>query len=159
MTRAYARSLCGHRAHDAVPLNPGSNVTFTMALRGDGLLAPWMHTGAADGASVETYVRTQLRPLLRPREVVVLDTLASHKRHAVRAAVEARGAHLLLLPPYSPDLNPIERAGSKVKASMKKAGPRTWAALLRAAARAVASITANDARGFFRHSGYRLKPS
>jgi transposase len=112
--------------------------------------------GPTTKAVFETYVEGVLAPSLRPAQVVVMDNLSSHKGPRVRELVEARGGELLyLLPAYSPDLNPIEEAFSKLKALLRKAGARTREALMEAMGRALDAVTVDDARGYFEHRGYR----
>jgi transposase len=103
----------------------------------------------------EAYVEQLLSLELESGQVVVMDNLSAHKGERVRRLIEARGCELMYLPPYSPDLNPIEEAFSKVKARLRRAAPRTHATLLEALAAALSSTTARDARGFFEHCGYR----
>jgi transposase len=103
----------------------------------------------------ETYLEQFLVPSLKSGQIVVMDNLSSHKVSQVRELIEERGCQLLYLPPYSPDLNPIEEAFAKIKALLRKAGARTHEALLEAMGRALETVTANDARGFFEHRGYR----
>ena len=111
--------------------------------------------GPTTKAVFETYVERVLAPSLRPGQVVVMDNLSSHKGPRVRELVEARGCELLYLPPYSPDLNPIEQAFAKLKALLRKAGARTREALMEAMGRALDAVTADDTRGFFEYRGYR----
>ena len=111
--------------------------------------------GATTRAIFEAYVERVLAPTLSPGQVVVMDNLTAHKGSRVRELVEERGCQLLYLPPYSPDLNPIEEAFAKLKALLRKAGARTCEALLEAMGRALEAVTANDARSFFEHRGYR----
>ena len=112
--------------------------------------------GVRDAGGVfETYLERVLAPSLRPGRVVVMDNLSAHKGGRVKEIVEGRGCEVLYLPPYSPDLNPIEQAFSKVKGSMRKAEARTREALIGAMGRALDAVTAKDARGFFGHCGYR----
>ena len=103
----------------------------------------------------ETYLEWVLAPALRPGQTVVVDNLSSHKGGRVKEIVEGRGCELVYLPPYSPDLNPIEQAFSKVKGLMRKAEARTREALVEAMGRALDALTSRDARGFFGHCGYR----
>jgi transposase len=104
----------------------------------------------------EAYLEQVLAPTLKPGQIVVMDNLSSHKGPRVRALIEGRGCELMYLPPYSPDLNPIEEAFAKLKALMRKAGARTREALLDAmGGRALDALRASDARGFFEHRGYR----
>ncbi len=111
--------------------------------------------GTTTSAVFETYVEQVLVPTLRPGQAVVLDNLSSHKGGRVRELVEGRGCELLFLPPYSPDLNPIEEAFSKVKGLLRRAGARTREALIEAMGQALDAATNRDARGFFEHCGYR----
>ena len=103
----------------------------------------------------EVYLEHFLVPALRPGQVVVMDNLSAHKGGRVRELVEERGCEVLFLPPYSPDLNPIEEAFAKLKALLRRAGARTCEALIEAMGRALDAVTARDARGFFEHCGYR----
>jgi transposase len=112
--------------------------------------------GPADGESFGLYLRESLCPALKPGQIVVMDNLSVHKGAWVREAIEARGASVLLLPPYSPDFNPIEEAFSKVKQLMRKAKARTLEALFEATHRALSTITVGDAHGYFGHCGYRV---
>ena len=111
--------------------------------------------GATTKAVFEAYLERVLAPSLRPGQVVVMDNLSAHKGGRVREILETRGCELLYLPPYSPDLNPIEQAFSKVKGLMRRAESRTREALVEAMGRALDAVTAQDARGFFGHCGYR----
>jgi transposase len=154
LTRRYARAPRGRRAHGAAPCNPDPNVTLIFGLRLDGVVAPWVFEAAMDGAAYTTYARTQLAPSLRPGDVVLADNLGAHRSTAARAAIEATGATYVLLPPYSPDLSPIENAGSQVKSTVRNAAPRTVPQLYRALGRALRRVTRDDAYGYFAHAGY-----
>lgn len=110
--------------------------------------------GSTTKAVFETYVEKALAPSPRPGRVVVMDNLSSHKGRRVRELIEGRGCKLLYLPPYSPDLNPIEQAFAKLKASLRRARARTFGRLIEAMGRALGEITDRDASGFFRHCGY-----
>ena len=112
--------------------------------------------GAVDGRAFETYVERLLAPELGRGQIVVMDNLPVHKSKRVRRLIEQAGATLLFLPPYSPDMNPIEEAFSKLKAALRKAGARTREALVEATGRALDTITRDDIRGFFSGCGYRL---
>jgi len=105
----------------------------------------------------EAYLERVLAPSLGPGQVVVMDNLSSHKAARVRELIEERGCELMYLPPYSPDLNPIEEAFAKLKALLRRAGARTREALIEAMGRALEAVTASDTRGFFEHRGYRAK--
>ena len=111
--------------------------------------------GATTKAVFEAYVERVLTPSLSPGQIVVMDNLSSHKGSRVRQLIEGRGCELMYLPPYSPELNPIEQAFAKLKALLRKAGARTRDALLEAMGRALDAVTVSDARGFFEHRGYR----
>ena len=150
LTREYARARRGQRAIGRIPANPDPNVTLTMGLSRDGIVAPDAFEGGTNGERFETYVRHTLGPQLRRGDIVVADRLGAHRVRGAREAVEARGAEYWLLPPYSPDLNPVEEAGAKVKAYVRGANPRTLAALYEALVAAVHAVTSQDARGWFR---------
>ena len=154
MTRLYARSLCGTRAFGSAPRNWGANVSVISALGLAGPLASLYLHGSTDGAVFLAYVREILVPALWPGAVVVLDNLGAHKVRGVREAIEAAGARLLYLPPYSPDFNPIELAWSKFKTYLRSVQARTTEALGHAIAEGLERISAQDARGYFKHCGY-----
>lgn len=154
MTPRYARAPRGQRVHGVVPRNCGQNMTLLAALSAAGVGPVMALDGAADGAAFVAYVREFLAPALRPGQIVVLDNLAVHKVAAARTLVEAAGCRLLFLPAYSPDLNPIELAFAKLKGHLRRAGARTRDALEPAIARALDTITAEDAANWFRHCGY-----
>ena len=111
--------------------------------------------GAVNGAVFEAYVEQALAPSLRVGQVVVMDILSAHKGGRVRDLIEARGCELVYLPPYSPDMNPIEEAFAKVKGLMRRAEARTREALVETMGKALGAVSARDARGFFEHGGYR----
>jgi transposase len=111
--------------------------------------------GATDREVFEAYVEKILAPSLQAEQVVVMDNLSAHKGERVRELVEERGAQLLYLPPYSPDLNPIEEAFAKIKSLLRKAEARTREALVEAMGQAISAVSARDAQGFFEHCGYR----
>jgi len=115
--------------------------------------------GATDTSVFSAYVDRVLIPSLRPGDIVVLDNLAPHKRPEIRQALDHAGVKVWYLPPYSPDLNPIEKMWSKIKTYLRKAKARTQEALLRAIAKALQTITPSDAAGWFRHCGYRYRQS
>jgi transposase len=151
----YAWSPKGERAFASVPRNWGKNVTLlaSMSLRGMG---PCLAVeGSTTREVFETYLERLLAPSLRPGQVVVMDNLTAHKGERVRELIESRVCELLYLPPYSPDLNPIEEAFAKLKALVRKAEARSREALIEAMGRALEALTAKDACGFFEHRGYR----
>lgn len=157
-TRLYGRAAPGQRVVDAVPQQPGGpSWTLLGALGWRGLSAPWLLTGAVDGTAFEVYVRQVLGPTLRPGDIVVLDNLSAHRVTAVASAIRARGAQVHFLPPYSPDLNPIEQCWSKVKAGLRAAKARTFEALLEALKTVLQAVTRADAIAWFRHCGYRVR--
>jgi len=156
MTRRYGRAKCGHRLVAAVPHGHWKTTTFVGALRCDGLTAPFVIDGAINGDLFLAYVEQVLVPTLRPGDVVVLDNLAVHKHPAVRAALATVGAQLRFLPPYSPDLNPIELAFAKLKAFLRAARPRTFDQICELIAAALDLFTDTECRNFVRHCGYNV---
>lgn len=150
MTRTHARCPRGQRAVDTVPRNRGKNLTLLCALTLAGPTAPLVVEGGVNGHVFVTYVRTVLVPVLRPGQVVVLDNLGAHLRPKVRELVEASGALLVYLPPYSPDLNPIEFMFSKLKAALRALAARTREDVLEALRQALDTVTPSDAQGWFR---------
>ena len=155
MTRLYARAPRGKRAYGKVPRNRGKNTTLIAAITIEGGMGETIAVeGATDAEAFEAYVEHFLAPSLEEGQVVVLDGLGAHRTQKVRGLVERRGADLVFLPPYSPDLNPIEEAFSKIKQLVRKAGARTREALVEAIGRALAAITPQDAAGWFAHAGY-----
>jgi transposase len=155
MTRLYARAPRGERAYGKVPRNRGKNTTLIAAITLEGGMGISMTVeGATDSEAFEAYVEHFLAPSLSKRQVVVLDGLGAHRTEKIRELIEGRGADLLFLPSYSPDLNPIEEAFSKIKSLARKAGARTREALVEAIGRALAAVTPEDAAGWFAHTGY-----
>ena len=126
------------------------------ALRPDGITAPIVFDGPIDNDSFRAYVEQVLVPTLRRGDVVVLDNLAVHKQPEVRVAIEAAGAQIRFLPPYSPDFNPIEMAFAKLKAFLRAARPRTYEHVIALTAAALALFTPTECRNYVRHCGYRL---
>ena len=158
MTRLRARAPRGKRAYGKVPRNRGKNTTLIASVTLEGGMGEAMAVeGATDARVFEAYVEGFLAPSLKEGQVVLLDNLGAHKTRRVRELVEARGAQVWFLPAYSPDLNPIEEAFSKVKALLKKAAARTKEALMEAMAGALGAVTPEDARGWFAHSGYEIR--
>jgi transposase len=153
-TPTHAWAPRGQRAHAAAPRNPGENKTVIAALTLDGVGALMRFDGGMTSARFEGYVRHVLAPTLRPGQVVVADNLRAHHTPGARAAIGARGARFLPLPPYSPDFNPLEHAFSKVKQALRRAEARTDEALRAATWAAFATITPTDAAGWFAHCGY-----
>ena len=158
MTRRRARAPRGERAVGRTPRNHGPNMTLLAALTPDGIGPAVAIPGAVDGAAFVAYAQRVLAPSLRPGQIVILDNLSAHKREEARSAVEAAGACLLFLPPYSPDFNPIELAFAKVKQRLRTAAERTPEGLCAATAAAIDAVSATDARGFYAHCGFPLPP-
>ena len=160
MTRPYGRAEGQQRVTDHVPKNYGSSWTMTalISLTGgfNGVEAPMVLEGAMDTLAFETYIETQVCPTLTPGDIVVMDNLSAHKSRRVRELIEACGAQLEYLPPYSPDLNPIELCWSKVKAALRAAKAKTADALLEAIRDGLLSITLNDICAWFKHDGYAV---
>lgn len=154
MARLYGRALRGERCVTAVPHGHWKTTTFVGGLRLSGMTAPMVLDGPMNGPAFLAWIEQELAPTLSTGDIVVMDNLPAHKPAAVRAAIEARGAELRYLPPYSPDLNPIEMAYSKLKALLKKAAARTIETLWKAIAEAIQKITQQDCLGFFKAAGY-----
>jgi transposase len=157
MTRRDGWALRGVRAYGAVPDRSDPNITLTMGLRLDGVVAPFAFEGPTDGVAFRAYVETQLAPTLKRGDVVVLDNLSAHHVAGIEPALAAVGAKLVFLPAYSPDLSPVENCGSKVKALVRAEAPRTTAAVYEAMGHAIGKVTPSDARGWFGRCGYRTK--
>ena len=153
----YAWSRRGERAFASVPRNRGANVTLLASMSVGGMGPCLAVEGPTTREVFETYLERVLAPSLRPGQVIVMDNLSSHKGGRVKELIEERGCKLSYLPPYSPDLNPIEEAFAKLKALLRKVGARTREALTEAMGRALEAVTAKDAHGFFEHRGYRQK--
>ena len=154
LTRRHARAPRGQRARGVVPRNRGRTTTLVASLTPAGTGPAMTVEGGTTVAVFEAYVSQVLAPSLVPGRVVVLDNLAAHRASRARELVEARGAELVFLPAYSPDFSPVEEAFSKVKELLRTAGARTREALFEAIGRALAAVTARDARGYFAHCGY-----
>jgi transposase len=152
----YAWSKRGERAYCSTPRNRGKNTTVLASMSLEGMGPTLAVEGATTAAVFEAYVEEVLAPSLRPGQLVVMDNLTAHKGERVGELVEGRGCELLYLPPYSPDLNPIEEAFSKIKGILRKAEARSRQALIEAIGRALDAITSQDAKGFFEHCGYRV---
>jgi transposase len=156
MTRLYGRAPSGERVSGSIPQNYGENITLLGTLGVEGLQAVMTVNGATDADVFRAYVKQVLGPTLVPGDIVVLDNLAAHKVVGVQQALARRGVRLLYLPPYSPDLSPIELCWSKMKTALRAAKARTREALDTAVQQAMETVTAIDARSWFRHCGYVL---
>jgi transposase len=150
-----AWSSVGQRAHCSVPRNRGKNTTLLSSMTVEGMGPSLTVEGATTAVVFETYLEKVLAPSLRAGQIVVMDNLSAHKGERVGRIVESRCWELVYLPPYSPDLNPIEEAFSKIKGLVRKAEACTREALIEAVGAALWAITVRDARGFFEHCGYR----
>ena len=157
MARRYGRAPGGQRARGAAPYGRWERLTLFGGLSRAGLVACMSVAGAADTPAAVAFVEHVLVPVLRPGQAVVMDNLAPHKAARVRELIERAGCRLLFLPPYSPDLNPIEPAWAKLKALLRGLGARTLGGLEAALTTLVDAITAADAAGFFRNCGYAVQ--
>lgn len=149
-----AWSAVGQRAYCSTPRNRGKNVTLLSSMSVKGMGPSLAITGAVDSEVFEVYLQRVLLPNLPAGRIVVMDNLPAHKVESVRELIEGAGCELLYLPAYSPDYNPIEEAFSKVKNILRKTESRTREAVVEAMGTALNAVTAQDARGFFRHAGY-----
>ena len=154
MARRYGRAPRGERCRALVPQGHWKTTTFVGALRLEGMTAPMVLDGAMHGAAFLAYVEQVLVPTLTPGDIVIMDNLSVHKSTAVRQAIEAAGAELRFLPPYSPDFNPIEMAFSKLKAFLKKTAARTVDDLWKAIAKGIDTFTLVDCQNYFEAAGY-----
>ena len=154
MTRLYGWAEVGHRLVDAVPHGHWNTSTFIAGLRQDGLVAPCVFDGAINGEAFLAYVEQALVPTLRCGDIVIMDRLGSHKVAGVREAIEVAGARLLYLPPYSPDLNPIEQAFAKLKALLRAMALRTVGALWKVLGDLVPCFSPTECANFLLHAGY-----
>ena len=154
MTRRYGRCPRGQRLDMTVPHGHWLTTTFVVALTLQGLIAPVVVDGPINGDVFVAYIRHQLVPLLRPGDIVIMDNLSSHKRAEVREAIEGVGAELRFLPPYSPDLNPIEKAFSKLKSLLRKAEKRTVAELQKYLGEVLDAFLPRECSNYFLSCGY-----
>lgn len=149
MTRLRGRARKGERLNAKAPFGHWGTQTFVAGLRCDGLVAPWVIDAPMNRAIFEAYVETQLLPVLQPGDVVILDNLSSHKSETAERAIRSKGAWMLFLPPYSPDLNPIEMAFAKLKAHLRSAAARTIDALWRAIGNICALFSPDECSNYF----------
>ena len=154
MARTHGRAPRGERLRAAVPHGHWKTTTFVAGLRQDGIVAPFVLDGPINRPAFETYVARVLVPELRPGDLVIMDNLSSHKGPRVRELIEAVGASLLYLPPYSPDFNPIENAFAKLKALLRKAAERTVAALWDRIGIVLDAFTPAECANYFAAAGY-----
>ncbi len=154
MARRYGRAPRGERLRVGVPHGHWKTTTFVAGLRLSGIVAPFVIDSSINRTAFETYVAKVLAPELIPGDVVVMDNLSSHKGPQVRAIIEAAGACLFYLPPYSPDFNPIENAFSKLKALLRKTAARTVPSLWDAIGRLIDTFTPAECANYFAAAGY-----
>ena len=154
MTRLRGRARRGKRLKASAPFGKWGTQTFIAGLRHDGLTAPWVIPGAMDRDAFDIYIETQLAPTLARGDIVILDNLSVHKSAKAAAAVRAKGAWMLFLPQYSPDLNPIEMAFSKLKAHLRKAATRTFDALIDAIGDICRLYDPDECWNYFKAAGY-----
>ena len=154
MARRYARASGGERAVGFVPKNWGESVTIVAGIGLRGVIAPLVLNGSLDGLGFDAYIDQFVLPHIEPGDILVFDNLSAHKSVTAKKLVESKGASLLFLPPYSPDLNPIELAWSKLKTALRSSGARTPEALIAAVAAALNSITIENIEAWLAHCGY-----
>jgi len=155
MTRLYGWSIKGSRCNDSAPFGHWKTMTFIAGLRLSGLTAPWVLDGPMDGDAFKVYIRDVLAPTLKRGDVVVLDNLPAHKVDGIRQAVTRKKAQIFYLPPYSPDMNPIEMAFSKLKALMRQDPPRTIDTLVGRIGSIIDQFKPNECANFFNAAGYQ----
>ncbi len=157
MDRLRSRAPKGERAYGKVPRNRGKNTTLIASMSLSGMGESMCVKGATDAKAFEVYVEHFLAPTLSEGQVVVLDGLGAHRPSRVRKLIEQKGAELVFLPSYSPDLNPIEEAFSKIKNILRKVGARTHETLVEAMSGALSEVTPWDVAGWFDHCGYEVE--
>jgi transposase len=155
MARRYGRAPRGERVIASVPHGHWKTSTFVAGLRQDAITAPLVIDGAMNGETFRAYIEQFLAPTLAHGDIVIMDNLSSHKVTGVREAIEARGASLIYLPPYSPDLNPIEQAFAKLKALLRKAAPRTLESLWTVIGESLSAFPPNECANYLTAAGYR----
>ena len=154
MARLRGRAPRGERCRAGVPHGHWKTTTFAGALRLGGMTAPFVYDGAMNGVVFLAYVEQVLVPTLKPGDIVIMDNLPAHKPAGVREAIKRVGATLSFLPPYSPDMNPIENAFAKLKAMLRKAAARTIESLWAAIGRIADTFTPAECTNYFAHAGY-----
>lgn len=154
LTRLRGRAPIGERLQGAAPFGKWQTQTFIAGLTSDQLIAPWVIEGAINRAAFETYVETQLAPVLAPGTVVILDNLGTHKSPRAARALLRRKSWFLFLPPYSPDLNPIEQAFAKLKSHLRRIGARTYDHLIAAIGDICELFGPDECWNYFKAAGY-----
>ena len=156
VTRVYGRAAPGERVGEATPRTSGPHYTVVAALGVVGVQAPLLFEGAMTALTFDSYVAEVLAPTLRRGEILLMDNLSAHKSGQAQALLEARGVQVIFLPPYSPDLNPIEHCWGKVKQALRAAKARTWDGLITALRDALLSVSSSDVLAWFAHCGYEI---
>jgi len=156
LTRLYGRAAPDQRVVDQVPLPTGPHTTTLAVIGLTGVTAPLMLSGAVNGTVFYGYITQCVAPTLQPGDVLFMDNLPAHKSAGIEALIEAQGARLIYLPPYSPDFNPIELAWSKVKTTLRRLKARTLPDVIEALNQALLAITSQDIQGWFTHCGYAI---
>ena len=154
MSRRYARSIIGQRANDAIPLNTGKSTTILSSVRLDRTIVPVLFADAVNRDRFLDYLKEHLVPTLQPGDIVIMDNLRTHKVDGVAALIQSAGAVPVYLPPYCPDLNPIEEMWSKIKAYLRKVKARSSVLLVQAIKDAFSTVSVSDIFGWFEHAGY-----
>ena len=155
MHRPYGRGPIGERVPDAIPYRHYESTTLLSVIGLQGVVASFIYEGGTDVPALETFIEWQLTKVLRPGDILVMDNLASHKSATIQQMLTDLGVKVELLPPYSPDFNPIENMFSKMKAYLKKIMQQATEPLWQLVGKALATITTSDIAGFFRHCGYQ----
>lgn len=156
LTRLYGRAAPGERVVEATPGISGEHYTVVATLGVKGVQAPLLFQGAMTTLTFETYIEDVLVPTLRRGDILLMDNLSAHKGISAQATLAARGVQVIFLPPYSPDLNPIEKCWAKVKEALRAAKARTWEDLVAALREALRSVSRSDVLAWFAHCGYQL---
>jgi len=154
LTRLRGRAPRGERLYGTAPFGKWQTQTFIAGLTSDELIAPWVIEGAMNRAAFDTYIETQLAPILAPGTVVILDNLGTHKGTRAAKALKRRKSWFLFLPPYSPDLNPIEQASAKLKAHLRRIGARTYDQLIAAIGDICRLFDPHECWNYFKAAGY-----
>jgi transposase len=154
MTRLYGRAAPDQRVVESTPLPSGPRTTTLAVIGATGITAPLVLSGAVNGTIFSGYVEQCVVPTLQPGDILFMDNLSAHKVAGIATLIEACGARLIYLPPYSSDFNPIELAWSKVKTLLRRLKARTFPALIAALKQALLAITLQDVQGWFAHCGY-----
>ena len=157
MAREYGRASPGQRAEGHRPCNPGENITVIAGLSCHGIIAPLMFPGAINGEMFKVYIEQVLVPELKSGDVVIIDNLSSHKAHGIEQMLKDSGMTLKFLPPYSPDLSPMEQAISKIKGELRKIAARSYEPLVDAVKQALSDVSSNNALGWYKGCGYCIE--